>query len=136
MNNTRPTTTPIQGLAELTQAWAEAKSEELEAKNARLAIEEEIIGLNEVATNMTSKGTHNFGHLKIVTDFTRLWDQEKLRQAQQLIPEAFWPFASEFKEIGKGTRFLEQQNPELWVHVANALTLKPKKPSFSIKEAR
>jgi hypothetical protein len=136
MNNTHPTTTPSQGLTELTQAWAEAKSEELEAKNARLAIEEEIIGLQEVAANMTSKGTHNFGPLKIVTDFTRLWDQEKLRQAQQSIPETFWPFASEFKEIGKGTRFLEQQNPELWMHVAKALTLKPRKPSFSVKEAR
>ena len=135
MHTPQPTA-PIRGLAELTSAWSVAKAQENGAKKARLAIETEILALQEVTTHLKSKGTTNFGPLKIVTDFNRIWNQAKLAAAQRIVPADFWPFNVEFKEVGDGSKYLIERQPEIWKLIVPALTLKPKKPSFSVKEAK
>jgi hypothetical protein len=124
-----------QKLALLTQAWKEAKQQEAEANARRIAIESQIYEL--VEAELPEKGTHTLpSGMKIATGFSEEWSQEQLNAAYQdwdaSVP---FPFTGVWKPDGKAISYLRDNLPEAYKKIQPALTLKPKKPAFSVKDA-
>ncbi len=121
-------------LERLTEAWKYAKQMEQHWNEQRIQIESDIYELE--AKNLPEKGTYTtVTGMKIVTGFTDEWDQSELTKAYQAWPidQAKFPFASVFKPDGKTIAVLRESVPDLYAIIQPALTLKPKKPAFSMK---
>lgn len=123
-----------QNLASLTEAWKEAKQNEQQWNQQRIAIESAIYELT--APDLPDKGTHTTDTgMKITTGFSEDWDQEKLNAAYQNWPaDVKFPFAGTWKPDGKAISYLRENAPSHYALLSPALTLKPKKPAFSVKE--
>ena len=117
---------------DLRQQWKEAKTLEEEAKQRRLNIETEILLHKEVKGEIKDEGTSTFGKIKIITGYTRNWNQGKLQAICETVDESLWPFQTQYKEVRAGTKYIETNEPEMWEILSPALTLTPKKPSFSL----
>ncbi len=122
-------------LPELIKNLAAAKAIELAANAARLEIEQQIIGHPDVWTAVKLEGTTSFKALglSITTGFSRSWEQASLLELQRSIKEEFFPFKTELKEDRNASKVLEERFPELWQQLSSALTLKPKKPTLTLK---
>ena len=114
----------------MTQLWRIAKQAEVEAHDRRIEIENAILA--EIETK--PEGTTKVGAMTISTGFSRSWDQDKLDDLRASVRGEYWPFAREWKEDRKAARVIEERFPDLWKRINEALTLKPKKPTFSVKE--
>lgn len=115
--------------AELADKWIKAKRQEDIAKKLRLNIEAQIL---DSGVNLKSEGANHYqDKLVITTGFTRKWDQDGLATLE--LPRN--SFVSEFKEVRKNTKALEEMSPEYWNdNFAPLLTLTPKKPAFKEKK--
>ncbi|OSM04168.1 hypothetical protein [Magnetofaba australis] len=127
------TITSAPTIDELTQAWELAKHAENQAKQVRLEVERQLLEKTDLKAALIPEGTSTFGRLKVVTGYTRDWDQQRLAEIQRGIEPNFWPFKAKLEEIRAGSRFLEEERPDLWAQISPALTLKPKKPAFTVK---
>lgn len=118
----------VEGFKAALAQYAKAKSDLNEAQ---------INLYNEYKDNIVDKGTNTFGDVKIVTGYNDSWDQDMLAEIHSTLdrPEIF-PFKSEFKLDRKRYDALETFDGALYKRINSALTLKPKKPSFSIKEKK
>jgi hypothetical protein len=122
-------------LPELINQLTEAKAAEAEANANRLTLETEILNHPDVAKKLKLEGTTSFKGtgLSIATGFTRSWDAEKLWELSVGIKEEFFPFKQSLTEDRKAAKEIEADYPELWAQLSSALTLKPKKPSLTLK---
>ncbi len=118
----------------LTKEWKQAKAAEEQAKNVRIAIESQIY--EQVQKELPEKGTKSFDTgLKITTGFTESWDQEVLNRAYQAWPATHkFPFHGVWEADGKAVTYIRENQPELYALIREGLTLRPRKPSFSVKE--
>ena len=124
---------PMTEEEKLTARWRTAKKAVQAAQDHLLAIEVEI--WNHEKHRLPPKGTTTLDTgLKIVTGFTEKWDQESLNKAYQgwEAPVPF-PFKGEWKPDGKAISYLQQNLPEHYRTLQDALTISEKKPSFSMK---
>ena len=121
-------------LTQLTHEWKAAKQAEADATARRIAVESRIYELTH--TELPEKGTHTLpSGMKITTGFTEEWDQDRLTAAYQGWPEGIkFPFAGTWKPDGKAIGYLRENAPATYALIQPALTLKPKKPAFSVKE--
>jgi hypothetical protein len=118
---------------ELTTQWQQTKAALEAAQEAHL--QSEIAIYEAVKDTLPDKGTTTLDTgLKIVTGYTESWDQEKLNEVYNAwdFPMAF-PFKGEWKPDGKAVSYLREHAPQLYGKISYALTMKPKKPSFSMK---
>lgn len=124
-----------QKLAELTDAWKIEKQIEKDAAARRLVIESEIYQLTQA--NLPEKGvlTLDTG-MKIATSLSEEWDQPQLATAynQWPVESVKFPFDSVYKPDGKAIAVIRESIPRLYALLQSALTIKPKKPGFSVKE--
>lgn len=122
-------------LPELINQLMIAKAAESAANANRLTLETEILNHPDVAKKLKLEGTTSFKGtgLSIATGFTRSWDGEKLLDMSVGIREEFFPFKQSLTEDRKAAKEIEAEYPDLWVQLSSALTLKPKKPSFTLK---
>ncbi len=113
----------------------QAKDAEREANEHRLALEKLILTHPEMEGKIKPEGTSTFKEigLSVTTGFTRTRDQKTLKDLALEIKPEFFPFAPQYKEDRKISKAMEQQFPELWQKLSTALTLKPKKPTVTIK---
>lgn len=123
--------TPI---TQLIAQWHATKKMEDSAKKERLRIEKEIEQHQDVM--LSDEGITTLDNLKISTGYNRSWDQDRLREISEGINDEFFPFKTEFKEDRKASKVVEDRFPDLWDTIRAALTLKPKKPSFTWKEEK
>ncbi len=122
-------------IEQLRKRLSVVKATEEAAKKERLTIEREIIGL--LADELKEQGTTNIHGLKIVTGYTRKWDQAELQGlVERGIPPKLFPFKVEYKEDKKMSDYLANNEPDVWEKIAKALTLTPRKPSVSIAEQK
>lgn len=119
-------------MTDLTAAWREAKQAEADANVRRIAIESRIYELT--APHLPDKGTYTTDSgMKITTGFSEEWDQERVDSAYKSWPDGVkFPFAGSWKPDGKAISYLRGNQPSLYAMLSPALTLKPKKPSFSL----
>lgn len=117
----------------LISEWKDAKATESLANQVRLKIEARILAHPDC--QVRPEGTTKFGNLSITTGTTREWDQEQLDELRATIRGEYWPFIRTWREDRKASKVMEDRFPDLWMKINQALTLKPKKPSFSVKES-
>lgn len=117
----------------LISQWREAKNAEDLAKKTRLQLESEI----EQTVGGFDKGTTNLetedGKLVISAGFNESWDQDVLQSIAHEIPANLFPFRYQLKPDNKGVKWIRNNEPEIFAKLEPALTVKPKKPSFSFK---
>ena len=74
--------------------------------------------------------------MKIATGYSEEWSQEQLTAAYHNWDASVpFPFTGVWKPDGKAIGYLRDNVPEAYRKIQSALTLKPKKPAFSVKEA-
>lgn len=115
------------------EEWKNAKAALKNAQSVLLQVELEIYDL--VQLSLKEKGTNNFGKMNIVTGFTESWDQRGLNVIKENWKHnVAFPFKTELKPDGNAIKYLKENAPEAYKEVEAALTLKPKKPVFGVKE--
>lgn len=117
-------------LGDLIAAWRGCKEAEKQYNADRLVIEERILEM----VGMQNTGSVRLDGLSISYGLDRKWDQAKLTDLKSGIKAEYWPFLIEWKEDKKASDIISDRFPELWDEIQQALTTKPKKPTFSIKE--
>ncbi|CAN5149135.1 hypothetical protein BH10PLA2_BH10PLA2_19870 [soil metagenome] len=118
----------------LTHQWKIAKQIEKDAAVRRVAIESSIWAI--VQKRLPDKGTTTLETgLKIVTSFAEEWDQEALADAERAwsAPVPF-PFETVYKADARAVAYIRERLPEVYASIREALTLKPKKPAFSLSD--
>lgn len=121
---------PHENLDDLIAAWRGCKAAEQQYNADRLAIEAKILAL----VGAQNTGSIKLDGLTVTYGVDRKWDQAKLTELRQTIKTEYWPFRIEWKEDKKASDLVAERFPGLWEQLTPALTTKPKKPSFSIKE--
>lgn len=113
---------------------AAAKANMNAAKLALADAESAVLDL--VNGSLKDEGTTRLGDLKVVTGYTRKWDQGKLANLIHDIRAEYFPFRVEYKEDRKASKVLAERFPELWQTLSPALTLTPRKPSITIERKK
>lgn len=126
MNNLPP-------ISELVSDLEHLKDAEDNARLNRIRKEQQILDHPEVASVIKDEGSVTVDRLGITTGYTRKWDQKALERLEREVAGDYWPFKTEFKEERAHTRRIEENNPDLWAQLREALTLNPKKPGLTIK---
>ncbi len=117
----------------LIDEWRHCKEQETIWNAKRIEVESKLFEVHQA--NLPDKGTYTTDDgMKITTGFTEEWDQSVLSQAYQQWPaDIKFPFAGVWKSDGKAISYLRENAPSAYAILQPALTLKPKKPSFTIK---
>lgn len=117
-------------LTKLCEQWIQYKSDEVAARDCRLAAEKEII--DALGDDLKIGSNKVADMLKVTAGLKREWDNEKLLELRNNIAPDYFPFREELKEVRKLSRAIEEDVPELWGIISKALTIKPEKPSFEV----
>ena len=122
-----------QTLENLADEWRNAKRDEEEARQSRIAIEQQII--NVTGCKEEGSETHRAGDRKVrVTGkLNRTLDQAAWESIAPTIPEAMRPVEYAPKLDTKGLRYLENNEPEVYKRVCEAIVTKPGKPAVEVK---
>jgi len=121
-------------LVTLAEQWKDAKRTETLWRNNRIAIEEEMIaltGCKEEGSQTSPAGEYK---ITITGKITRTLDKTRWAAIEASIPEALRPVTYEPKLETRGLRYLEQNEPDVYARVAQAISAKPAKPAVEVKE--
>ena len=114
----------------------EAKAILAEAQKAVEAAESAIY---IAAGQLPEKGTVHCTGVKISLGFYESWSQEKLTEIEKTWPRKSnmpFPFKREWKADGKSVSYIRDNAKEAYDVLAEALTLKPKKPAFALEDEK
>jgi len=116
----------------LAECWQAAKTAEAEAREQRVAIEEQIIALTGVKEEGSQ--THKVGErkVKVTGKLTRKLLPEEWERVAKSIPEALHPVQYKASLDLKGLRYLEANEPETYSLVCQAIETKPAKPAVEV----
>lgn len=119
----------------LIEQWKHAKEQENLWNQKRIEIESQLY--EQHCASIPEKGTFTTPEgMKITTGYSEEWSQDQLTAAYQQWPQNIkFPFIGVWKADGKAISYLRDNAPEAYAIIQAALTLKPKKPSFSVKDA-
>ncbi len=124
----------------LLRDWKIAKTSEQRANAARLEAENKLL---QFAKPYNDNGVNNFdGDLKITTGYTQSIDNILITSFYvQWLQGTFikslpaFPFSQEWKPDNTYIKSIKQNQPDIYKNwIQPAITTKPKKPSFAIKE--
>lgn len=120
-------------LNHLASLWREAKRDEEESRNARVAIEQQII--NVTGCKEEGSQTHDAGEWRITVTgkINRTLDRAAWESIAPHIPEGLRPVEYQPKLDTKGLRYLQSNEPDVYRRVAEAIVAKPGKPSVEVK---
>ena len=123
----------------LVKNWAEYKDIESKANTVRIRIEKDILAI--VGKDLNEKGVNHFPNdLDITTGMTESWDMDEIsRQSAKfedgLLNIPYFPFDKIWKQNNKKIALIKESMPAIFEKIfSEALTIKPKKPAFKIKE--
>lgn len=129
---------PVQSLDDLAAEWLEAKAAENAANKRRIEIEDAIVAI----TGKRQEGSEttpleNGWKVTVTGKITRKLDEEAWAQVKDSVPEDLRPVREVVKlELDtKGVRWLEENQPEVYRVVAQAITITPAKTAVEIKVA-
>jgi len=120
-------------LETLASAWREAKRDEEHARDRRVEIENEIVALTGVKDEGSE--THKAGDHKVTVTgkLNRKLDADQWRQIEASIPEDLRPVRYQPSLDTKGLRYLEDNEPDVYRRVCQAIETKPAKPAVQVK---
>jgi len=123
------------------KSWQTSKGDEKRANAKRLLAERDILKI--VGKDLNEKGANNFPlGLKITTGMSESWDMGLVDRVKNqfddgLVDIPFFPFNQQWKPDNRKLALINESTPHVFVGVfGEALTIKPKKPSFEIKEKK
>ena len=123
----------MQKIDMLGAALSRAKEEEAIAREARIALEQELI--NELGAREEGAKTHYGEQFKVTitgklarTIDWRIYDTIKAKIPENLRPVSYTPKLDE-----KGVKWLEQNEPEYFTVLSECLSAKPAKTAVSVK---
>jgi len=125
--------TDLPKLAKLANDWRESKRAEESARDARLRIEQEI--LEQTGCKEEGSQTHDAGDWRITVTgkLKRKLNADKWREIEDSIPEALRPVEYKPALDTAGLRYLENNEPDIYRQICQAIETKPAKPSITIK---
>ena len=122
-----------QTLEKLADEWRKAKRAEDDARKARIAVEESIIS----HTGCKEEGSQTFEagewKVRVTGKLNRTLDRAAWESIAPTIPEAMRPVEYAPKLDTKGLRYLENNEPEVYRRVCEAIVTKPGKPAVEVK---
>jgi len=126
---------------QLVSEWKQAKEKETLANAHRVLIEKQLLEITK--SNLQDKGTNNLpNNLQIVTGYSESYDQDAIDRLKNKFDDGlsklpYFPFKQEWKPQTKQIAALKDMCGEIFnQEMAEALTIKPKKPAFKIKESK
>ena len=135
--NTAPNIRTIPSLLErAAEALIQARAAEIEANQRRLEAERDVLHLlGEIEVEGTHKSSAGAYTVTVRSSMNRTLDRDVLVQIAPQIPEQIakrlfrWKPELELREL----RYIQDNEPELYGIVAQAITMKPAKPSISVE---
>lgn len=115
-------------------ALMRAKQNETEARDARVAIETEIVSLVDAKDEGTSSAEGESFKASVTFGFNRTLDRAVVDSLRDKVPPELFFRAFEYKPAIDlaGLRYLRNNEPETYAVLAEAITSKPAKPSVSV----
>jgi hypothetical protein len=120
-------------LESLASQWRAAKAAEESARKERAALEWAIIsqtGCHEEGSQTVDAGEWK---IRVTGKLTRKLDSDAWERIVDAVPEALRPVSYEPKLDLKGLRYLQNNEPDIYRTVAQAIETKPAKPSVEVK---
>lgn len=133
-----PVSTPSRAaiLDSLASQWEAAKAAEAEANKSRLAVEAKIVELiNDGSIEGTQTADLGAVKIKVTRSLSRKVDLEVLSEIAEQIPEAIRNrlLKTKIELDTRELRFIENNEPELYLIVAKAVTTTPSKPAVKVE---
>lgn len=120
-------------LETLAKQWRDVKRAEEEARKARVAVEESILA----HTGCKEEGSQTFEagewKVRVTGKRNRTLDQAAWESIAPTIPEDMRPVEYAPKLDTKGLRYLENNEPDVYRRVCEAIVAKPAKPAVEVK---
>lgn len=119
---------------ELAQQLIAAKKAEADANAKRVALEQELIAI--LGSKEEGSETHNLENglkITITAKLSYSADMPILLSLCDSIPESMRPIKREVKLDETGAKYLRNNEPDVWRMLSSAITVKPAKPSVTIK---
>jgi hypothetical protein len=125
-----------QALADLAQAWTEAKADEREANSRRLEIERRILEVEPAREEGSNTITLECGiKIKTTGKLSYKADVSALSDITCDWPMDFQPVKLKLEADEAVLKALRQYRPDLWQKIAEAVTVKPAKTAVTVEEA-
>jgi len=119
-------------LTQLAHKWQAAKADENAARDARILIEQDIIEHTGVRDEGARRHAAGDCRITVTGRMTRTLDADKWREIEHSIPEALRPIRYQPTLDVGGLRYLQDNEPDVYAAVADAVTVKPGKPGVSV----
>lgn len=119
---------------ELATQLIAAKKAEADANAKRVALEQELIAI--LGSKEEGSETHNLENglkITITAKLSYSADMPILLSLCDSIPESMRPIKREVKLDETGAKYLRNNEPDVWRMLSSAITVKPAKPSVTIK---
>lgn len=115
-------------------ALMRAKEDEAAARDARVAIENEIVRLVEAKDEGSVTATGTQFKASVTFGVNRTIDREALESIRDTVPPALFFRAIEYRPAidTAGLRYLRNNEPDTYAVLAQAITAKPAKPSVKV----
>ena len=121
-------------IIELTNLLIAAKQAEAQANKHRVDIEAKIIeALGKRDEGSQTHELENGLKITITGKMSYKADMAMLMALCEKLPESMRPIKIEPKLDETGAKYLRNNEPEVWATIAQAITIKPAKPSVEIK---
>lgn len=111
------------------------KEQEAQAKAAREKAEQELLALVDKRDEGTVRADTDMHKIAVRYAMTRSVDADTLAKVAPQIPEAIGKRLLRWKPelVTSEVRYIEANEPEIYAIVAQAMTVKPSKPSITIE---
>jgi len=121
-------------IQELAATWLQAKADETAANTRRLETEEEILKLLPAKEEgKTTTPISNTTRISTTGKITFKSDIAALQALTMSWPEAMRPLKTKIEQDEPVLRQIRTERPDLWRHIATAITVKPAKVYIQIE---
>lgn len=120
----------------LAQQWLKHKDAEAAARDARVAIERDMLPfLEQKADGSRTTTTDSGTKITVKRGFSRKLSQDEWRRIKDKIPEDLHPVKMVEMLDDARVRYLINNEPDTWQQMTVAITTTEKKPNITVKEA-
>ena len=113
--------------------WLEAKQQETDARNWRIAIEGQIVAAFKAKDEGSITHKTQTHKVTLMQPVARSVDEAAWGLVKDRLPEQMHPVKTEIKADAAGMKYLANNEPALWAKVAEAFTTKPGKIGVKVE---
>lgn len=130
--NMDPETLPGKDALALARDWTDAKLAEDKCKEWRIAVEEALDKI--LGHKPEGSKTHTVGFYKVTMTgvINRKLDHDKWKEVEKQVPAELRPVKTKLELDEKGVKWLQENRPDIWRVVAQAVTTTPGKTGVKV----